>query len=85
MFFEFHFNVVLILSFADFVCFFQAPLTVQQVGGWVDTLEAVYNGIGGCTSYIFLLRCFCLMLLTLDLVAGRFRHHLKNIDYFKLL
>ena len=55
------------------------------ISGWADVLEAVYNDIGGCSSYIFCFLAFCLTSLTLDLLLGRLRHHLKIIDYFKLL
>ena len=57
----------------------------STVSGWADVLEAVYNDIGGCSSYIFYFLTFCLMFLTLNLLLGRLRHHLKNVNYFKLL
>ena len=57
----------------------------STISGWVDVLEAVYNDIGGCSSYIFYFLTFCLMFLTLNLLLGHLRHHLKNVDYFKLL
>ena len=53
--------------------------------GWVDVLEAVYNNIGCCSSNIFCFLAFCLTSLMLDLLLGRLRHHLKNVDYFKML
>ena len=34
---------------------------------------------------IFCFLAFGLMSLTLDFLLGRLRHHLKNVDYFKLL
>ena len=34
---------------------------------------------------IFCFLAFGLTSLTLDLLLGRLRHHLKNVDYFKLL
>ena len=33
---------------------------------------------------IFCFLAFGLTSLTLDLLLGRLRHHLKNVDYFKL-
>ena len=57
----------------------------STISGWGDVLEVVYNDIGGCSSYIFYFLTFCLTFLTLNLLLGRLRHHLKNIDYFKLL
>ena len=53
--------------------------------GWADVLEAIYNDIGGCLSYIFCFLSFCLTFLKLDLLLGRLPHHLKNVDYFKFL
>jgi len=57
----------------------------STISGWTDVLEAVYNDIGGCSSYIFCFLAFCLMFLMLGLLLGRLRHHLKNVEYFKLL
>ena len=57
----------------------------STISGWADVLEAIYNDIGGCLSYIFCFLAFYLTFLTLDLLLGRLRHHLKNVDYFKLL
>ena len=56
----------------------------STISWWVDVLEAVYNDIGGCSFYIFCFLAFCLTFLTLVLLLGRLRHHLKNVDYFKL-
>ena len=55
------------------------------ISGWADVLEAIYNDIGGCSSYIFYFLTFCLTFLTLNLLLGCLCHHLKNVDYFKLL
>ena len=57
----------------------------STISGWADVLEAVYNDIGGCLSYIFCFLSFCLTFLKLDLLLGRLSHHLKNVDYFKFL
>ena len=57
----------------------------STISGWADVLEAVYNDIGGCSSYIFCFLAFCLTFLMLVLLLVRLRHHLKNVDYFKLL
>ena len=55
------------------------------ISGWADVLEVIYNDIGGCSSYIFYFLTFCLTFLTLNLLLGRLCHHLRNVDYFKLL
>jgi len=57
----------------------------STISGWANVLEAVYNDIGGCSSYIFYFLTFCLTFLTLNLLLGCLRHHLKNVEYFKLL
>ena len=55
------------------------------ISGWADVLEVIYNDIGGCSSYIFYFLTFCLTFLTLNLLLGRLRHHLKKVDDFKML
>ena len=57
----------------------------STISGWVDVLEAIYNDIGGCSSYIFYFLSFSVTFRTLNLLLGGLHHHLKNIDYFKLL
>ena len=57
----------------------------STISGWANVLEAIYNDIGGCSSYIFCFLAFCLTFLMLDLLLGRLRQHLKIVDYFKLL
>ena len=57
----------------------------STISGWADVLEAIHNDIVGCSSYIFYFLTFCLTFLMLNLLLGRLRHYLKNIDYFKLL
>ena len=83
---------VLIFVSALFFVFGPADFLVAVPGasdstksGWADVLEAIYNGIGGCSSYISYCLTFCLTFLTLNLLLGRLRHHLKNVNYFKLL
>ena len=50
----------------------------STISGWGDVLEVVYNDIGGCSSYIFYFLTFCLTFLTLNLLLGCLRHHLKT-------
>ena len=57
----------------------------STISGWANVLEAVYNDIGGCSSYIFYFLTFCLTFLMLNLLLGRLCHRLKNVDYFKFL
>ena len=57
----------------------------STISAWADVLEAIYNDIGGCSSYIFYFVTFYLTFLTLNLLLDHLHHHLKNVDYFKLL
>ena len=57
----------------------------STISGWANVFEAIYNDIGGCLFYFSCFLAFGLTLLMLDLLLGRLRHHLKNVDYFKLL
>ena len=58
----FLFSVLLIL----FAILGASDITIS---GWTDVLEAVYNDIGGCSSYIFYFLTFCLTFLTLIFAA----------------
>ena len=57
----------------------------STISAWADVLEAIYNDIGGVAFPIFCFPAFDLTFLMIDLLLGRLHHHLKHVDYFKLL